>query len=55
MYFMTGTFGLLTSFLYYVPLINLSYISKELWRLETYLRGIEVNTDSEEYNKLFIM
>jgi hypothetical protein len=55
MYFMTGAFGLLTSFLYYVPLINLSYISKELWRLETYLRGIEVNTDSEEYNKLFIM
>ncbi len=55
MYFMTGAFGLLSSFLYYVPLINLCYISKELWRLETYLRGIEVDTDSEEYNKLFIM
>lgn len=54
-YFMTGAFGLLSSFLYYVPLINLCYVSKELWRLETYLRGIEVDTESEEYNKLFIM
>ncbi len=54
-YFITGAFGLLTSFLYYFPVINLCYVSKELWRLETYLRGIEVDTDSEEYNKLFIM
>ena len=51
-YFMNGVFGACTSFAYLFPFVNLFYLSKELWRLEMYLRGIEVDTESKDYNQL---
>jgi hypothetical protein len=51
-YFMTGICGAFTSFAYLIPGINLFYMAKELWRLELYLRGVEVDTESFHYNRL---
>ncbi len=51
-YFMTGIFGAFTSLAYFIPVVNLLYITKELWRLELYLRGVEVDTESIYYNRL---
>ena len=53
-YFGRCCFGLLTSALYFVPLINLFYISKEMWRLEVFIRGLDEDTESERYNHLCI-
>lgn len=51
-YFMNGVFGAFTSLAYLFPVVNLLYISKEVWRLEMYLIGMEVDTESKEYNQL---
>jgi hypothetical protein len=45
-------YGLFTSFMYFVPGVNLFYIAKEIWRLEIFLRGLDEDTESEQYNHL---
>lgn len=52
-YVATIAFGLLSSFVYHVPIANLFYLSKELWRLEVWLRGLDEDTESESYNTLY--
>ena len=45
-------YGLFTSFMYFVPVVNLFYIAKEFWRLEIFLRGLDEDTESDQYNHL---
>lgn len=51
-YLSTCSFSLLTSVLYFVPLVNLFYVAKEIWRLEVYIRGLDEDTESERYTHL---